>query len=58
MSDFTGAPPPADELELTALSAETREALARSALSNGRTVREEAENIIKEHLSSTDTDAS
>ncbi len=56
MSDFTGATSPADELELTVLSAETREALARSALSNDRTVHEEAESIIKAHLSTTSPD--
>ena len=56
MSDFTGATSPADELELTVLSAETRGALERSALSNNRTVHEEAENIIKAHLSTTSPD--
>lgn len=56
MSDFTGATSPADELELTVLSAETREALARSALRNDRTVHEEAEKIIKAHLSTTGPD--
>jgi hypothetical protein len=39
------------ELEIEALSPETREALSRSAQLNGRSVHEEAEHIIKNHLS-------
>ena len=50
MSELTSPLSGSEDLHSEPLSPETHEALTESARSNGRTVHEEAEHIIKSHL--------
>lgn len=58
VKDFEHSGSGGAELHLTDLHPETRQALATSASRNGRTVQEEAEFIIKTHLSTCEDEAS
>lgn len=57
MCELTSAPSGGEDLHCERLSPETHQALAESARSKGRTVHEEAEQIIKTHLAASAQDA-
>jgi hypothetical protein len=52
MSDTSHPQSGGEHFQIPPLSLPTHEALAESALSNGRTIHEEAEQILKAHLAS------
>jgi len=57
MSDFSDPNQAVQELRLENLAPELHEALHASARENGRSLREEAEHIIRTHLTGTAQDA-
>ncbi len=57
MSELTSPLSGNEELNAEPLPLEVHEALTESARSNGRTIHEEAEHIIKSHLAASGEDA-